>query len=68
MNYTLDRFYPGLNTLAIYDLMGQKVYESSLEHGADLISWDVSSWSSGIYFYSITFDRSVIASGKLIVK
>jgi carboxypeptidase T len=68
MEYTLDRFYPGLNALKVYDITGQKVYETSLEHGADLISWDVSSWTSGMYFYSITFDQTVIASGKLIVK
>lgn len=68
MKYTLDRFYPGLNTLIVYDIMGQKVYETSLAHGAEVISWDVSSWPSGMYFYSVYFDQTVIASGKLIVK
>lgn len=68
MDYTLDRFYPGLNTLAVYDVMGQKVYETSLEQGAEVISWDVSAWPSGMYFYSVSFDQEVIASGKLIVK
>lgn len=68
MKYTLDRFYPGLNTLIVYDIMGQKVYETSLAHGAEVISWDVSSWLSGMYFYSVYFDQTVIASGKLIVK
>jgi carboxypeptidase T len=68
MIYTLDRFYPGLNTLKVFDIMGHVVYETSLAHGADMISWDVSSWSSGIYFYSVYFDQAVVASGKLIVK
>jgi len=68
MKYTLDRFYPGLNTLIVFDITGQKVYETSLAHGAEVISWDVSSWPSGMYFYSVYFDQMVIASGKLIVK
>jgi carboxypeptidase T len=68
MKYTLDKFYPGLNTFKIYDNTGQKVFETSLPHGSDAISWDVSSWPAGMYFYSIDFDRIVIASGKLIVK
>jgi hypothetical protein len=68
MKYTLDRYYPGLNTLRVYDFMGQKVYETSLAHGADVISWDVSSWPSGMYFYGVYFDQTVIASGKMIVK
>jgi carboxypeptidase T len=68
MKYTLDRFYPGLNTLKVFDIKGQKVYETQLAHGADVISWDVSSWRSGMYFYSVDFDGTVIASGKLIVK
>ncbi|NTV84806.1 MAG: T9SS type A sorting domain-containing protein, partial [Bacteroidales bacterium] len=68
MKYTLDRFHPGLNNLTVFDITGQKVYEALLAHGADLISWDVSSWPSGMYFYSISYDHSVIASGKIIVK
>jgi hypothetical protein len=68
MKYALDRFHPGLNNLTVFDIKGQKVYEALLAHGADLISWDVSSWPSGMYFYSISYDQSVIASGKIIVK
>jgi hypothetical protein len=68
MNYTIDRFYPGLYTFKVYDIAGHKVYESSLAPDADMNRWDVSSWSSGMYFYNVSFDQTVIASGKLIVK
>jgi hypothetical protein len=68
MKYALDRFNTGMNTLKVYNISGQVVYETPLANRADLISWDVSSWTSGTYFYSITYDKTVIASGKMIVK
>ena len=68
MNYTLDKYSPGLNTFKVYDITGHTVYESQLANGAGMISWDISSWPSGMYFYCIDFDRTVIASGKLIVR
>jgi len=66
--YTLEKFYPGLNNLKIFNVTGQKVYESALKHGEDELKLDVSSWRSGIYFYNIDFDQTVISSGKLIVE
>ncbi len=68
MTYTLERFHPGSNMLKIYDIAGQKVYETPLVNSAGVISWDVSSWPSGMYFYTVDFDQNIIAPGKLIVK
>jgi carboxypeptidase T len=68
INYTLEKFHPGLNTLKIYSLTGQVVYESVLEHEVGELTLDVSAWESGIYYYRIDSDKAVIASGKIVVQ
>jgi carboxypeptidase T len=58
----------GSNTLSVFDILGEKVYETRLETNSGSVILDVSSWSEGMYFYAVMDDQKIIASGKLIVK
>lgn len=51
--------------LLIYDVLGKKVFEQSLEPGETLIN---SGLSTGVYTYYIKQAKQVISSGKLIVE
>jgi len=68
MNYDIEKFYPGNTSLVVYDLNGKIVQSATFTDEKGTMSWDVTSWPSGIYFYSINSDKAVISSGKLIVR
>jgi hypothetical protein len=54
----------GDSRFAVYDLAGQKVMDLPMEEN---LNFDVSSWPSGMYFYNILSDKSIVTSGKFIV-
>lgn len=68
MNYTIAGSNPAQNTLKVYDITGHQVFESSLESKTGEISFDVSSWTPGMYFYSLNAEKTIVTSGKLVVK
>jgi len=68
MDYTIDSYHTGQNILRIYNISGRKVYETPVTNGTGMISWDISSWNPGMYFYSLNAEKTVIASGKIMVK
>jgi hypothetical protein len=52
--------------LRIYNSQGQITYESPLTSEAALIN--VSSWSSGIYYYNVTSSNQIVNSGKILIQ
>jgi hypothetical protein len=68
LRYKISEHHSANTSLSVYDFTGKMVYAAGLSTGDDLISWDVSEWPSGMYFYAVRSDRNVIASGKLMVK
>jgi hypothetical protein len=68
MNYDLGDIHPCLLTVRVYDITGHEIYETSISDSTGKITWDVSSWPSGMYFYSVNSDKAAISSGKLLVR
>lgn len=67
-DYTLDKHGTGNTSLKIFDVSGQQVFETGLSGERGEINLDISTWTSGMYFYAISCNRAVIESGKFIVR
>jgi carboxypeptidase T len=68
MKYNIENFKPGNTSMVVYDLKGKMVKVETLRSSRAAVSWDVSSWPAGMYFYTLRSEQNIIASGKLIVK
>ena len=62
------RYAAGNATVEIHNLLGQVVYNQKLNEVNGNISIDVSSFKSGIYFYSLKLDGKKVSTKKLIIK
>ena len=51
-------------TIDFYDLLGKRVFTSSLKTNEKTI--DTHLWKSGVYFYQISSQRKIVSSGKWI--
>lgn len=61
----------GLVDLLVYNLLGQKVatlVSGEQSAGVYKITWDASSFSSGLYFYRLETDNSILMRRMLLVK
>ncbi len=69
-NFTIPE--DGLTTLKIYDLLGQEIQtlvNEELKPGAYKFNWNASGFSSGIYFYTLTFkgtNANFISTKKMV--
>lgn len=54
-------------TLSVFGQQGNRIAEIPVPKNEKKISIDVSAWSNGIYFLTLTGDSRIVASGKLIV-
>jgi hypothetical protein len=52
-------------SVCFFNLLGKMVYQSS---GADRITLSKNNFKPGIYFFTITFSKVVIGSGKIIIE
>ncbi len=68
LNYSEVSDTPGSVTLRVFDLNGRKVFETRGEGTRDVISWGVSHWPSGLYFFSLLKNQTVVASGRFLVE
>ncbi|MCK9398601.1 MAG: immune inhibitor A [Bacteroidales bacterium] len=68
MDYIIENFNPGNASLVVYDFSGKIVYKTILTDEKGGVSWDITEWSAGMYFYAVRGYENIIASGKLIVK
>jgi len=68
VKYSLDNLPAGTGSLMIFDVNGRKMSEISIVDKSGNINLDISTWPAGMYFYKVSVDQAVIASGKLIVK
>ncbi len=50
--------------VAVFDMTGRKMADAVL---TDQLQLDVSSWSAGMYFYSIVSAESLVSSGKIVI-
>jgi hypothetical protein len=68
LEWNSESTLPDNSTLMIFDSKGQVIFLKELTGNDDSISWDVSSWSSGLYFYTIIANGIYLSSGKLMVR
>ncbi|MEZ4745189.1 MAG: M1 family aminopeptidase [Calditrichia bacterium] len=71
---TTIEFYlqnPGYTTLAIYDMLGQKIATLAAENlnsGRHLYQWDASGMASGIYYYRLTAGNFTAVKKALLLR
>ncbi|MBD3170732.1 MAG: T9SS type A sorting domain-containing protein [candidate division Zixibacteria bacterium] len=68
---SFDLVNPGNIKLEVYNLMGQKVeslIDGNMQAGQHSISWDASSYSSGIYFYKLSVGDKVFTKRMTLLK
>ena len=53
--------------LSIYDIKGIQVYELTLNGNKGMQTIDLSQFKAGTYFYSVTNNKNMIKSDKLII-
>lgn len=69
INYTLAR--SGNVKLEVYNLLGQKVEvleNGYKESGSHTVTWDASTYSSGVYFYKLTQDEVTLTKRMTLLK
>ncbi len=67
-NFTLFYHLTSINaTLQIVDLTGRNVYSQNLIGFEGTVSINVSNISSGIYFWKVNTENSIILKGKISV-
>ncbi len=65
INFNIPSSYPKL--LVIYDMIGNKVFESSINNMEGSLNVDLSKFNNGVYFYSLWIDNKAILTRRLIV-
>ena len=66
INYEIPK--NGMVDIQIYNLMGQQInenYNLELKPGYYTYTWNASNFSSGIYYYRVFFNNSLIVNRKM---
>jgi bacillopeptidase F (M6 metalloprotease family) len=68
MKFNDDHIPAGASTVKFYNSLGKVVCAKDLESGKTELRLDISSWTPGIYFWTVNFDQTIFKSGKLVVR
>ncbi|MCX6286760.1 MAG: T9SS type A sorting domain-containing protein [Bacteroidetes bacterium] len=55
-------------TLEVYNLSGERMFQKEIPKGQAQLEMDVSSWSKGMYFFRLIYNKQMVAGEKVIVE
>ncbi len=67
MNYKMGSTNPQDSKMVIYNMLGDRVMETSVEESEGALRMDVSSLEQGVYFCSLESDGKIVATRRLVV-
>jgi hypothetical protein len=68
MQYDIEEYKPGNTAMMMYNSNGKIVYQAAISNEKGKMTWDVTAWPAGMYFYAVRSGQNIIASGKMIVR